>query len=87
MKGARKPRVEEIPITRFKARCLSLVDDVRAGRREIVITKHGKPVARVIAEAPAESRRSLLGLWKGKAQVVGEIVRTDWSDEWSALRE
>ncbi len=87
MKAARKPRVEEIPITRFKARCLSLVDDVRKGRREIVITKHGRPVARVIAEAPPEGRRSLLGLWRGKAEAVGDIVRCDWSDEWSALHE
>lgn len=87
MKTAGKPSVEQVPITQFKARCLSLVEDVRKGRREIVITKHGRPVARVIAEAPKEGRRSLLGLWKGKAQVVGDIVRCDWSDEWSALHE
>ena len=35
--------------TQFKARCLALLDDVAASRRPLVVTKHGKPVARVVA--------------------------------------
>ncbi|MBI2896281.1 MAG: type II toxin-antitoxin system Phd/YefM family antitoxin [Deltaproteobacteria bacterium] len=66
MKAGPKPRIEEVPITRFKARCLSLVDDVRKGRREIVITMHGRPVARVIAEAPA--REPAVAAWPVEGQ-------------------
>jgi prevent-host-death family protein len=35
--------------TQFKARCLALLDDVAATRRPLVVTKHGRPVARVVA--------------------------------------
>jgi prevent-host-death family protein len=35
--------------TQFKARCLALLDEVASTRRSLVVTKHGKPVARVVA--------------------------------------
>lgn len=35
----------------FKARCLALLDDVARERTEIVVTKHGVPVARVVPVA------------------------------------
>ncbi len=34
--------------TQFKARCLALLDEVASTRRSLVVTKHGKPVARVV---------------------------------------
>jgi prevent-host-death family protein len=42
----------------FKARCLALLDDVANNGHELVVTKRGKPVARVV---PAEPPRSLIG--------------------------
>jgi prevent-host-death family protein len=37
----------------FKATCLALLDDVAASRQEYVITKRGRPVARLVPiEAP-----------------------------------
>ena len=42
-----------ISATQFKARCLALLDEVAATGETLVVTKHGKPVARVQAiEAP-----------------------------------
>lgn len=35
----------------FKARCLSLLDEVARTRTSIVVTKHGKPVARLVPMA------------------------------------
>ncbi|HEX7131843.1 MAG TPA: type II toxin-antitoxin system Phd/YefM family antitoxin [Iamia sp.] len=38
----------------FKARCLALLDEVAETRRTLVVTKHGRPVARVVPlDAPA----------------------------------
>lgn len=48
----------EITASRFKAQCLALLDDVAAGGEEIVVTKHGRPVARVVAY---DAQRSLAG--------------------------
>jgi prevent-host-death family protein len=42
----------------FKARCLAMLDTVAHERISIVITKHGKPVARVV---PIEASRPTLG--------------------------
>lgn len=32
----------------FKAQCLALLDEVEASRRTIVVTKHGRPVAKLV---------------------------------------
>ena len=39
--------LREITATQFKARCLRLLDEVSETGETLVITKHGKPVARV----------------------------------------
>lgn len=49
-------------VTEFKATCLSLIDEVRAGGGEVIITKRGKPVARLMPlEQAPKKRRSLQG--------------------------
>jgi len=44
-----------IPATRFKAECLQLLDDVAESGETIVVTKRGKPVARILPLAPPAS--------------------------------
>lgn len=39
---------EHVQAGDFKARCLALLDEVARNRTEIVVTKHGRPVARVV---------------------------------------
>ena len=57
----------------FKARCLTLLDDVQRSRKEIVITKRGKPVARLV---PVEKTAapSPWGWMKGTIEIRGDIV-------------
>jgi prevent-host-death family protein len=51
--------MKRVSATAFKARCLALLDEAAAGE-EIIVTKHGRPVARVVAaEAPADLRGSV----------------------------
>ncbi|MDP2709880.1 MAG: type II toxin-antitoxin system Phd/YefM family antitoxin [Solirubrobacteraceae bacterium] len=43
-----------VPASRFKAHCLAMLDEVAASGEQIVVTKRGRPVARVVAiEQPA----------------------------------
>lgn len=46
---------EEVPVSEFKARCLALFDRVAESRAEYIVTRHGRPVARVVPleEPPA----------------------------------
>ena len=57
---------------RFKERCLSLLDNLDA--EGLVITKHGKPVARLI---PYERQSAaLIGSLEGKIDVLGDVFNT-----------
>jgi len=74
----------EIPAGEFKARCLQLMDKVARSRESIVITKRGKPVAKLVpADAPAP-RAPLFGYMAGTAEIRDDIVATPQL-EWSAL--
>jgi prevent-host-death family protein len=64
--------VEAINATKFKEQCLSLLDHLRP--EGIVITKRGKPLARLI---PLESDcAGLIGSMKGKLVIKGDILST-----------
>jgi prevent-host-death family protein len=56
----------------FKAKCLHLLDEVQQSRQEIVITKRGRPVARL---APInEQIPTLFGRMRGTIDILGDIV-------------
>lgn len=44
-----------VPAGEFKAKCLALFDEVEAGRRTFVVTKRGRPVARIVPLEPTET--------------------------------
>jgi prevent-host-death family protein len=68
----------------FKAKCLRLLDRVEAEGETLVITKRGRPVAKVV---PASSlRRSLRGSWKGLVKIKGDVVHFDASRDWESSR-
>ncbi|MFZ1918261.1 MAG: type II toxin-antitoxin system Phd/YefM family antitoxin [Terriglobales bacterium] len=63
--------MKKIAAGEFKARCLALMEDVRSTRQPIVITKRGKPVAKLV---PVETEKDdWIGRLKGMFQVVGDI--------------
>jgi prevent-host-death family protein len=47
--------------TEFKAHCLALLDEVALTKVPVVVTKHGRPVARVVAIDEPERRLPTLG--------------------------
>ncbi|HXV80262.1 MAG TPA: type II toxin-antitoxin system Phd/YefM family antitoxin [Candidatus Binatia bacterium] len=65
-----------VPAGEFKARCLALLDKVARTRQPLIITKRGKPVAKLV---PTEMRtsRKLLGSVKFHGNIVDPIL-----DEW-----
>lgn len=64
--------MKEIPAGKFKAHCLALMDQVRQTGQALVITKHGKPVAKLVP-APA-APEDVFGYMAGKVKIVGDIV-------------
>ncbi len=84
MGSAKAMTARTINASDFKARCLRVLDEVQATRNEVVITKRGKPVAKLGPIGAA--RGSLRGAWKGMARTHGDIVQVDWSAEFEAIR-
>ncbi len=64
--------MKSIPASRFKEQCLALLD--RVGPEGIIITKHGKPVAKLIPVHTDSAR--LIGSFKGKIKIKGNILST-----------
>lgn len=64
--------MKRIAASEFKAKCLSLLD--RVGPEGIVITKHGRPVARLV---PAQAEYAdLIGSLKGQIKIKGNLLST-----------
>ncbi len=77
--------MKKMPAGEFKSRCLSVMETVRATREPILITKHGRPVAKLV---PAdESSPDFLGRLAGVMKIVGDIESPVESPEtWDALK-
>jgi len=77
--------VKTIAAAEFKARCLSLMDDVRKNREPVVITKRGKPIAKLV---PAENDdREFLGRLEGIIRIVGDIESpVEPPEAWDSLK-
>lgn len=63
----------EIKAAEFKAKCLELMDKVAEGHEEIVITKRGKPIAKLV---PVEAKPwpPLFGSMAGSGEILGDII-------------
>ena len=73
--------VRRIPAARFKADCLRLMDEVAHRRTPILITKRGKPVAKLV---PADDRPvDLFGWMAGTVTIRGDIIEP-LDVEWEA---
>jgi prevent-host-death family protein len=63
---------ETISAAEFKAKCLDLMDTVATTGASIVVTKRGRPVARL---CPVRvQRKSAAGFMKGRIRILGDIV-------------
>lgn len=57
----------------FKTHCLHLMDRVQQERTEVVVTRYGRPVARLVPYEPAETV-SPFGVLRGTVTFHGDVV-------------
>jgi prevent-host-death family protein len=70
--------MKSVPAAKFKEQCLALLDHVDP--EGIIITKHGKPVAKLVPIQTDSAK--LIGSFKGKIKIKGSILSTG---AWKAL--
>ena len=72
-KTNKKP-IQEIAISEFKAKCLSLLEEVSKTKTPLRVTRRGKPLADVIPASSEAEERSWIGSMSGSIDIVGDIV-------------
>jgi prevent-host-death family protein len=64
--------MKQMPAGAFKAQCLAVMDRVSQTGEPLVITKHGRPVVKLVPAG--DQAGEIFGYMKGKAKIVGDIV-------------
>jgi prevent-host-death family protein len=72
---------QTISVTKFKATCLALLDDIASRGGTLTITKRGRPLATVAPAAEVEWR-SPEGSWAKKVRLTVDPLDVDTTDLW-----
>lgn len=74
-----------IGATEFKAKCLDLMDRVAERRETYVITKRGRPVAKLVPADPPV-KKDIFGCMADRTEFVGDMEKPLWTEEqWKEL--
>lgn len=72
--GSQQGRARQVAAGEFKAKCLALIDEVSDTGQELIITKRGKPMAKMIPFPQGGKPRSLIGRLEGIMKINGDPV-------------
>jgi len=77
-------KTKTIAAGQFKVHCLRVMNEVASKRQAVIITKRGKPVAKLV---PVEKEKDdIFGFLKGKVTIHGDIVGPILTpEEWGDL--
>jgi prevent-host-death family protein len=77
--------MRNIPATKFKAQCLELMNRVAEHSESYVITKRGKPVAKLVP-VKRKAKDSIFGWMQSLGAIQGDIVNpVILSEDWGSL--
>jgi len=69
-----KKSMHKVAISEFKARCLSLLDEVNKTKIPLRVTRRGTPIADVVPAENASSNADWIGSMAGSLEITGDIV-------------
>ena len=80
--------MEQIAISKFKATCLAVIDQVNKTGESVQITKRGVPVATISPSAPVKRGPRKLGWMGDRITFIGDIISPVIDpDDWEALKD
>ena len=75
-----------IPISKFKATCLRVLENIRQSGETVLITKNGKPIA-MVSPPNMSTLEKGFGYFRGKFTITGDIISPiSDQEEWDALK-
>jgi prevent-host-death family protein len=79
---------ETIPISKFKATCLRLLDNVKKTGKSIIVTRNGEPIALVTPPPAPPKPDPWMGCMKGRIKITGDILAPVLDEkEWEVLKD
>lgn len=76
--------MKKIAAGAFKAHCLAVMDEVQTKRITVVITKRGKPVAKLVPVS--KEKDDIYNFFAGKGSITGDVVSPALTlEEWGNL--
>jgi prevent-host-death family protein len=69
-----KKSANEVAISEFKAKCLSLLDEVSKTRTPLRVTRRGKAIAEVVPVSPEVEEEEWMGSMSDSIEITGDIV-------------
>lgn len=77
--------MNQMSVSQFKAKCLAVLAQVAETGAPVLVTRYGKPVARVVPP-PKPAGSDWIGSMKDKGRILGDIVEPVGDlDDWEAL--
>ena len=74
--------MEILSVSKFKATCLSVLEDVSRQKKRVLLTKRGKPIAQIV---PFDYQKKDISL-RETVTFLGDIVSPVPDDEWEVLK-
>jgi prevent-host-death family protein len=68
----KQPKQRQVGAGEFKVHCLQIMDEVSRSRAQVVITKHGKPFAKLVPYS--EEPNSLYGCMGDSVVIHGNVI-------------
>lgn len=72
--------MKTIAAGKFKATCLSLMDEIQKKREPVIVTKNGQPIVRLMP-LPLTADDPIFGFYKGRLEIVGDVISPLYSEE------
>lgn len=75
--------MEKMAISKFKARCLAVLERVRRTRKPLLVTRFGQPIAEVCPPSAEPTPQPWIGCMRDTGRILGNVVapasdETDW---------
>ncbi len=76
--------MKTVTLARLKRECLEILDKVQADGEDVIVTKGGKPIARLspIRKKPKKRTGDIFGFMKGKGKITGDLVSPLPAEDW-----
>lgn len=74
--------METLSVSKFKATCLAVLEEVKKKKKRVLITKRGEPIAEIV---PVNGKKEEIPL-KETVTFIGDIVSPVAEDEWEVTK-